>query len=178
MADAPSPIRLTWDQVAERNVIAHLDALPDELERRVAPTIARLTDQLLALVIAAEPVRTGALRAATQEFLVNAQNFVRGGVRIGPRGDGREHNVAAAALEYGVDAQVLVDTHSMTLDHLFGIDMPPEQVMVSAYERDVHITERRFLRDALGSETAQFEIEVQRAITEVVGSYFLVGVAT
>lgn len=177
MADA-SPLRLTWDQVAERNVIAHLDAFPDELQRELAGPLAHFTDLLFALVEAAEPVRTGALRAATHEFITNAQNFMRGGVQIGPRDGSDQHNVAAAALEYGVNANVFVRDHSMLLDHLFGIEMPPEQVMVGAYERDVHITERRFLRDSLDSVAAQFELEVQRAITEIAGSYFLVGVAT
>lgn len=172
-------VQLIWDESSETRVIARLNEFPDDLAKRLEDPIRRITAEMLALVQAAEPVRTGALRDATTSFVDIRENLIRGRVRIlSPPGKAGDHNVYAAALEYGAHARATVGAHEMKLDHVFDESIPPEQVMVAAYQRDINITDRRFLRDALSNVAAEFEIEVQKAITELAGSYFLVGVVT
>jgi hypothetical protein len=171
----PVELRLIFDETSENRLIAHLNEFPDTLAKALAEPIRRITDAMLSHVIAAEPVRTGALHDATKAFTDFRDNLIRGRVRILAGGPGLSH-AKAAALEYGAHGPAHVAAHSMRLDHVFDEEIPPEDVMVSGYTRDVNITERRFLRDALAAEIAEFEIEVQKAITELAGS-FLLGVA-
>ena len=88
--------------VDDTRLVARLDALPQVLQVKLEAKIRTLTNQLLHMVEAREPVRTGRLRRLTQAYVdVNqAKHFVRGRVR-GLRT--RNHNTAGAAgaLEYG-----------------------------------------------------------------------------
>lgn len=165
-------VEFILDETSENRVVFRLDAFPNELQERLREPIARITAAMLARVQAAEPVRTGALYDATRSFVDVNQNRMRGRVRIeSPPGKGGQHNIYAGALEYGAHAHVTVGAHSQTLDHVYDQEIPPEQVMVAAYQRDVNITARRFLRDALVDYAPDFEAEVLRAIAEVVGKF-------
>lgn len=179
MVDVAGAIQLIFDEASENRVLARLNEFPDDLQKRLEDPIKSITAEMLALVLAAEPVRTGALHDATQSFVDIRDNLIRGRVRVlSPPNKAGQHNTYAGALEYGAHGRTAVAAHEMTLDHVFDESIPAEQVMVAAYSRDVNITERRFLRDALGNVAAEFEIEVQKAITELAGSFFLAGVAT
>ena len=79
----------------------HFEQLPDALKRQLEITITKYTHQLLSRVRAAEPVRTGRLRAATREFVDVRKDFVRGRVRILPTGRAQSIAAAFGALEYG-----------------------------------------------------------------------------
>ena len=79
----------------------HFEKLPAELKRQLEIKIGQLTHQLHAQVRAAEPERTGRLRAATRAFVDVRQDFIRGRVRILPTGRAQEVAAAFGALEYG-----------------------------------------------------------------------------
>lgn len=162
-------IEVVFDQLSgENQVLARLNAFPDELQERLRPTIERITAAMLSRVQAGEPVRTGALVDATRSFVDVNEKGMRGRVRIlSPPGKSGQHNVYAGALEYGAHARTTVSAHAQTLDHVFDQEISPQQVMVAAYQRDVNIAERRFLRDALADFASEFEREVQLAIVEV-----------
>ncbi len=143
----------------ETRLLARLDHLPHELHARLAGPIRELTEALFARVQAAEPYRTGALRAATRSFVDDRENLIRGRVRVlGESGRGK-HNVKAGALEYGAHGDAAVHGYAR------------EDATVSAYHRDVNIAEHRFLRDAALDLRTEFEAMVERAIAEVVGEF-------
>jgi len=121
-------------------LVLHLDQMPDELKRRLEVKISELTMQLLSRVKAAEPVRTGRLRAATRSFVDVRQDFMRGRVRILSTGKAQSVGAAFGALEYGAPGKrrsgpVRVRGYSRSSG------------AVAAYQRRrPHITARRFLR--------------------------------
>ncbi len=166
-------IDVVFDQLSgENQVLARLDAFPNELQERLRPTVERIIADMLSRVQSAEPVRTGALVDSTRSFVDVNDKGMRGRVRIlSPPGKGGQHNIYAGALEYGAHAHITVRAHGQNLDHVFDQEMSPQQVMVSAYQRDVNITERRFLRDALADFASEFEREVQLAIVEVARNF-------
>lgn len=82
-------------------LILHFDGLPDEIKRQLEVKITELTTQLRGRVKAAEPFRTGRLRAATRSFVDVRQDLVRGRVRILPTGGASRLGAAFGALEYG-----------------------------------------------------------------------------
>lgn len=164
-------IEVLFDARGTNKLIARLDALPQELLARLEPAIERLTQQMLAEVLAREPERTGALKAATRSFVDKRNNLIRGRVRILGEPGGPRHNVKAAALEYGAHGRAAVSAHEMSLDHVFATEIAPEDVTVGAYQRDVNIGAERFLRDALADIRAEFEIEIDRAIAEVARTF-------
>ena len=121
-------------------LVLHLDQMPDELKRRLEVKISELTMQLLSRGKAAEPVRTGRLRAATRSFVDVRQDFVRGRVRVLSTGKAQSVGAAFGALEYGAPGKrrsgpVRVRGYSRSSG------------AVAAYQRRrPHITARRFLR--------------------------------
>jgi hypothetical protein len=163
-------IRFTFD-ISDTGLQAHLDRMPIEVRARLLPTIESLTQRLLVSVRAAEPVKTGALRAATRSYVDSGQNFIRGSVRVGPQITGKHfagasgHNVAAAALEYGVHAVEHVAAHRMRLGHIFS-RQSNQFVMVNAYTRRVNISARRFLRDPFERIRPIAEAEIRRVLEE------------
>jgi hypothetical protein len=151
-------------QIDDRQVAAHLDRIPGKLRTGLKESITRLTDQLLARVKAAEPYRTGKLRQETQAFVDEHEDKITGKVRI--LGAGREHNVAAAALEYGAHRIVNVRAHREHLSHVFDRATDSKFVAVKAYSRRANIQAKRFLRDPAQAMRPQIQAELQRVISE------------
>lgn len=152
----------------ERQILLRLTQLPIALRSQLLPTITSLAERLLSRVQAAEPVRTGGLRGATHMFVDQGENFIRGRVRIlGRPGSGRgAHNVAAAALEYGVKRSISVRAHLMRLEHVFARVGDRRLVMVEAYQRRTSISPRRFLRDPAASLRGAAKREIETAINQ------------
>ena len=154
-------IEFKIDVKGDRALLARLDGLPDEIQAKLRPVIASLTTRLLESVRAAEPTRTGTLRSVTRARVVSGEDYIRGKVTVGPvpgRGNTRAtgrgwqpHNVAAAALEYGV--------HSTFAVHLRGRRM-------TTYTRRVSISARRFLRDPFARMKPLAEAAIARALAE------------
>lgn len=113
-----------------------LEQLPILLRRRLKTKIESLTNRLLRMVEAREPMRTGRLRSLTHAYVDEnpVKNFVRGRVRVLRT---RERNVAAAAgaLEYGSTGRRFPVRAYTRNGHAVG-----------AYQRAGGIRARRFLR--------------------------------
>lgn len=142
-------------KVDDTRIGVMFDELPRRLRANLRRTITELTEELLLKVRAAEPRRTGALRAETRRFIDERENFIRGRVRIlGP--GGRGHNIAAAALEYGAHRSFPVKSYTRAGHR------------ISAYRRRANITEQRFVRNAAEGMRAKVLAELQRAIDETI----------
>jgi hypothetical protein len=155
--------------VDDRAVKLRLEDLPSRLRSRLHPVIARLTEELLGRVRAAEPDRTGKLRAATQAFVDDKENFVRGRVRVlAVPGRGGSHNIAAAALEYGAHGLVEVKQHQTHIDTVFGRVMGRQLAIVDAYNRRENITAERFLRGPAAALRPTALAALQQVVDEAV----------
>lgn len=156
-------------EVNDQRLTLHLAALPTALKTALRGRIAALSQTLLAQVRAAEPHRTGRLRSQTHAFIRERANSIRGGVTI----DGTNaapHNVAAAALEYGVHRTVRVRTHRARLTQVFGHAVAPQVVSITAHPRRVNLAERRFLRGPAGAIRQRAIADIQQAVTEAIAT--------
>jgi hypothetical protein len=154
------PINLTIDSSSITKLAVHFDEITPALQAKLKVAISRITHQLLAQVRAAEPVRTGRLRAATAAYVDERPNFVRGRVRIS-RGRGAAQDLGArfGALEYGGPGRrggrVAVGVYSRA------------GVAVAAYQRRrPHIRARRFLRGPAAAMRPAIRAELEAAIKE------------
>jgi hypothetical protein len=154
--------------VDERKVDLRLDQLPTRLRTALKPAITRLTDQLLARVLSAEPRRTGALQRATKAYVDDKENAVRGRVRIGPEAGKGARNVAAAALEYGAHRLVHVKEHESHVSRVFGRVANKELEIVDAYTRRANIIAERFLRGPLQAMRPTIQAELERVVNDTV----------
>lgn len=168
MNSAPSLPAIQFTvEVDDRGIREHLDRLPMEVRAKLLPTIRSLTERLLVAVRDAEPMKTGRLRAATRSHVDEGETYIRGHVSIGPRAGTSGHNVAAAALEYGVHSSFTVRSHDMRMSKIFGrAALGGELVMVNAYTRRVSISARRFLRDPFERLRPIAEAEIKRVLSE------------
>lgn len=156
-------ISFTVNPDDERRLFLHLDELPTKLLTELKPTITSLTDELLRRIHAAEPVRTGQLRAQTQAFVDQHDDRIIGRVRV-VAGKGRMSGTheAAAALEYGAHRSFLVREHTT---HHLGSDRTIS--MVEAYQRRADITAKRFMRDPAEAMRPRILSELQEAVNKV-----------
>jgi hypothetical protein len=142
-------------EVDDRNLMLHLEQLPMALKSKLRPTIVALTNVLLARVRASEPRRTGRLQNLTRSYVNEREDFIGGRVRV--LGGGQAHNIAAAALEYGVKRQA--------------VSVPAyrrESIAVRAYERHTQIAARRFLRNPAAAMRERALTEISAAVDEAV----------
>lgn len=94
-------IGFTIDSSDIDRLALRFDKMTPALQSRLKGEIGRITNELLARVRAAEPVRTGRLRGATAAYVDVRPNFVRGRVRISRGRGSRDVGAAFGALEYG-----------------------------------------------------------------------------
>jgi hypothetical protein len=159
-----SDFNITIDSNLNKLVL-HFDRMPDAIKQKLEVTITRLTMQLLSRVKAAEPVRTGRLRAATRSFVDVRQDFVRGRVRILPTGKAQRLGAAFGALEYGAPG------------HLRSGPVPVHGYRrssgaVAAYQRRrPHIRARRFLRGPLAAMRPRIMAELSEAIGQAINEF-------
>lgn len=160
-------ISVSVSEADERRIALHLDQLPAKLRTKLRPTIARLTDELLQRIRAAEPVRTGRLRQQTQAFVDEKEDRITGTVRVvagtGQRSGSHE---AAAALEYGAHRSFFVREHMEHLNHVFKRPSDRQLVMVEAYRRRANIQARRFMRDPAAAIRARALTELEAVVKE------------
>jgi hypothetical protein len=144
-------------EVDDRRLMLHLEQLPMALKTKLKPIIASLTNQLLTQVRSMEPRRTGRLQNLTRSYVNEREDFIGGRVRV--LGGGQAHNIAAAALEYGVKRQaVSVRAYRR------------ESIAVRAYERHTQIAARRFLRDPAAAMRERALTEIRATVDEAVQS--------
>ena len=136
----------------------HFAKLPMTLQTNLRKTISALTAELLGLVRAAEPVRTGLLRAQTRSYVDTSESYVRGRVRILATGHASRTGAAFGALEYGAHSAILVAAHRR------------RGGLVREYARVVNIREQRFLRNSMdairGKATTELEAAIAKTIEE------------
>jgi hypothetical protein len=135
----------------ERLIQLRFQRLEAEVHDRFARLVRELTDELYQRVTAAEPVRTGRLRARTRERFRDTPNRITGSVTAATR---RADAAKAAALEYGAHGSAAVSAY----ERLSGD-------IVSAYRRHVNIVAHRFLRDPL----AQMQGEIDARFAALTG---------
>lgn len=133
----------------------HFDTLPDAIKRALEVKITELTHELHARVRAAEPMRTGRLRAATRAYVDVRQDFIRGRVRIRPTGRAQDVGAAFGALEYGAPGRLRSGPVKVRRYRRAG-------GAVTAYERRrPHITPRLFLRGPAAGMRARALAELE-----------------
>jgi hypothetical protein len=146
----PVNVTVTFD---DRQLQAHLDALPGKIRQALRPVITELTNSLLNQVHALEPRRTGATIANTRAFVDEGETFIRGQVRVLSK-TGHVHNIAAAVLEYGGHKSVAV--------HSYRRRTGP----VEAYARRENIEAQRFLRGPAGAIHQRAVAEIKEAVVK------------
>jgi hypothetical protein len=124
-------------------LLAHFEQFPPRLRENLRKTITVLTTELLTRVRAAEPVRTGLLRASTRMYVDSTEEYVRGRVRILATGRTSRLGAAFGALEYGAHRRFDVRAYAR------------RGIAVRAYERTANIQARRFLRGSLAAMSEQ-----------------------
>jgi hypothetical protein len=154
------------DPGGQRTITAHFEQFSRRLRTGLHQAIAQLTDELLARVRGAEPYRTGKLRSATQAFVHDDEDSVRGIVTV--VSEAGKYNVAAAALEYGAHRITRVRAHQQHLSHLFDRAIDARLVSVRGYTRHPNIQAVRFLRDPAQAMRPRIEAEIQRVVAESV----------
>jgi hypothetical protein len=155
----------------DRRMTLHFEELPNSLRNHLRARIVGLSANLLAQVHAAEPRRTGKLRSLTHAFLTERKNSIRGGVTIDGTSE-NPHNIAAAALEYGVHRTVSVKAHTARLSEVFGRSITPETVAIRTHARRVNLAARRFLRGPASALLPRARAELEAAVAEAFAETF------
>ena len=156
------------DILNDRKIGLRFEQFPEIAHAKLLERIAALTAQLEARVKAAEPVRTGRLRAQTASFVVDRPNRIAGVVKINA-GSGAAAKAAygkAAALEYGASGTTRVAAHMMRLDHFWSKLVSPREVMVAMHSRRLDIPEHGFLRGSLASMQPEVQPALRQALQE------------
>jgi len=161
-----SDFNLTIDSNINKFVL-RLDELPAALKQKLKVAISQVTHELLARVKAAEPTRTGRLRAATHAYVDERPNFVRGRVRILRTRRASSLGAAFGALEYGGPGRrsgpVRVQAYRRG------------GVGVTAYERRrPRIRARRFLRGPAAAMRPQIRAELEAALGQAIKDFSIV----
>lgn len=133
-----------------REVGLRFDAFPDALHEALAAEIGRLGEELLALVEAATPSRTGQLRSEERLRAYDEPERIKAEVTVSAE------QAKAGALEYGAHRATAVRAHQMRLDHAWARRLAaPIEVLVGAYTRVPDIAERAFERGPLDAMTPE-----------------------
>lgn len=156
---------LTIDSSSITKLVLHFDEMPDALKRQLKVAIFRVTQQLLRRVKAAEPMRTGRLRAATHAYVDERENFVRGRVRILRTGRASRLGAAFGALEYGGPGHRRSGPVRVQAYRRGGVG-------VTAYERRrPRIRARRFLRGPAAAMRPQVRAELEAALGQTIKEF-------
>jgi len=152
-------IEFRIDESDTGRIIARLDQLPQELRARLRGVITQLTNELLARVEAAEPVRTGTLRAQTHAYVDEGPTWLRGRVRV-LRSGRRNYGAIAGALEYGAPGRRRSGAVRVRGYRRSG-------ATVRAYQRrQPHIKAMRFLRGPAAAQLPRARALIRAAIED------------
>ena len=138
----------------DRQLVAHLEALPERMRAALRPKITEFTNALLARVLAAEPEQTGYLRSQTHAYIDERVDFIRGRVRILRTGHASRAGAQFGALEYGAHRQFAVRPYRR------------RSGPVGGYQRQANIAARRFLRGSAAGMRERAVAEIKTAIAE------------
>jgi hypothetical protein len=152
---------ITATVTGARDVALRLEKLPIEVNSALREVVERETAALFAAVT--PPIgKTGRTAAAKRMKIVATDNSVIGTVYF--KAPGREL-AKIGALEYGTRGKRRpVQRHHRRLNHFFGHQMQPIDVIVEKYMRTPRIAARRFLRGPLEARKAAIAAEMQNAV--------------
>ena len=143
--------------MTDNRLTVRFEELPAQLRAALREKISELTHQLLAQVIAREPVRTGRMRSLTRAYVDEKRDWVRGRVRILGRRGPNQPARAFGALEYGAHRRFAVSAHRRSR-------RGGRSFMVSAYDRRANIHAMRFLRNPAKAMMPRARAELEAII--------------
>jgi hypothetical protein len=150
------PLTIEMDDTRLR---ARFDKISNGLKAELHSVITKETDELLARVQAAEPVRTGYLRSQTHAYVDEGPNFIRGRVRILRTGRASRAGAAFGALEYGAPGP-----RGRFPVRAYTRGSGP----VRAYDRTAHIRARRFLRGSFEAMRQEIVAEIKQTAARAI----------
>jgi hypothetical protein len=160
-----SDLNLTLDSSSMNKMIVHLDRITPALQQKLKVAINRVTQELLARVKAAEPVRTGRLRSQTVAYVDERPNLVRGRVRIRRTGAASRYGAAFGALEYGGPGSRRSGPVAVAAYRRAGF-------AVGAYSRRrPRIAARRFLRGPAAAMRPTIKTQLELAIGQAINEF-------
>lgn len=132
----------------DRQAGLRFEEFPDVLYEELRVAISSLGDELLGLIEAATPSKTGELRSKERLRVFADKDSIKAYIDVSA--DGRAEMIKAAALEYGAHKLTQVKSHSRKLDHVWDRMLSaPMDVIVKAYPRTPNIAEHAFERGPL-----------------------------
>ena len=152
--------------VGDRRIDAKFSEFPAMARAALKREIAAITGELFDAVEAAEPKRTGKLKAETRQFVDERGDMIRGRVVVVASAGGPAEHGKAAALEFGAHGAAAVKAHMRTVTQIYGRMVAPTQIMVGAYSRQLDITARSYLRGPLEAKRADIIARLQGALDE------------
>jgi hypothetical protein len=151
----------------ERQVGLLLEEFPNAFYDALLREVNALTRELLALIQARTPTRTGQLRSEERARVYADQTRIAG--RVSVAGDAKDA-AKAGALEYGAHRATSVRAHQMHLDHVFANALAaPMNVLVDAYTRTPDIAEVAFERGSLGAMEPEILERLNAVAVKAVG---------
>lgn len=155
------------DIAGERQVELLFEEFPDALYADLLRDVHALTDELLARIESATPVRTGRLRGEERSRVFADPRSIAGRVTVA----GDKKDVAkAAALEYGAHRTTHVSAYQRRLDHVFGNALSaPMMVMVDAYSRTPDVQEVAFERGPLEAMAPEIFERLNATVETAIG---------
>nr|WP_294564484.1 hypothetical protein [uncultured Rhodopila sp.] len=154
-------LQITNDRAAS----LRFDKFPDFAHDRLLAALQNIEQRLEAAVIAAEPARSGALKALTGGRVYDHGNRIS--AVVGVRAQTADEARKAAALEYGSRRTAIeVKMHSAKLAHVYSRAIAEISVSVPTHSRTPNITADRFLRGPLDAIHAEAMAELQAAMQQ------------
>jgi len=148
----------------ERSLVLRFGQFPDFARDRLIAAMWRIERRLEAAVHAAQPSRTGALRAQTGGRVYEHPNRIA--AVVGVRVPNADDAMKAAALEYGSSRVVQVRAHAAKLNHIWGRIVAPITVQRPGHTRRTNLRPDRYLRDPYAAIKADALGEMRVAIED------------
>jgi hypothetical protein len=165
---------LSYTVTGARELSLRFEQFPEHLRERFRARLERIKGPLVAAVQAAEPVRSGKMRAATGGGIYEHPNRIAlvVGVRIDAgAGKTKRGSVDAgkvAALNYGSHRQIDLRGHLEQRTNFWGRLLDPVGVQIAAHRRQTNIDAYNFLGGPQSAMRAEEIAELQSAVDETI----------
>jgi hypothetical protein len=147
-------------------VALRFEHFPQAAHDRLLATLTSLEQRLEAMVIAAEPNLSGALRGLTGGRVYDHDSRIA--AVVGVRTQTKAEALKAAALEYGSHKALMVRAHTAKLAHLWSRAINQIVVDVPEYGRTSNIDPLNFLRGPLAAIRGDALDEMRAALDAAV----------
>ncbi|MDB5405682.1 MAG: hypothetical protein JWL84_594, partial [Rhodospirillales bacterium] len=155
--------------VGDRKVSMQFTNFPQAAHDRLLERITSLTSRLEAMVLAAEPVKTGRLRSTTKSTVYDSPKRIAGVVTVSA------DFAKGAALEYGSHTTISVNETSpqararQSKSKIPDMLTAPFAAVASKYQRTTNLTAMRFLRGPLAEISDEAVDEMRFAVEQAAG---------